>query len=394
MASQEKNSRAHPVRIAGEMGISRDADNLHEIKPLESKGISSGTKPPNIAKASSDAALNLKAKQNLKASQNSKARQNSKAKRNLKTMRNLEVSRAGDARKDEVQAKGAAWNLKAEQAGSESKGANNSATQIRKIEISRSDLNVLSLLANGAFGKNCELLRPSKLSVCGINFVFSCAGAKKGDILELYFRKDGIAERAKNSLSGESGAYLLAKGSPNLQDRVSAAAQNEQSFAKSGAGFARTASAQSAINATSEGLDHIESLTASYDQTFTSSTDVKSANNAALDLAKSSSENSAVNSARSFAENSAINRVCSTDAKSVANSAGNFISNSTENFIKNSTVNPASCELVARIDVSDVYAPSASEITGSVFQNAYPEQTAVQGRITLLKKELADPPRA
>ena len=386
MASQEKNSRARSVRIAGEIEISRDADNLHEIKPLESEGISNGTKPLNIAKASSDAALNLKAKQNLEASQNSKARQNSKAKRDLKTIRNLKMSKASNARKDEAQAKGAAWNLKAEQAGSESKGANNSATQIRKIVISRSDLNVLSLLANGAFGKNCELLRPSKLSVCGINFVFSCADAKKSDILELYLRKDGIAERTKNSLSGKSGAYLLAKESRNLQDGVSAAAQNEQYFAKSGTDFARNASAQSTINATSEDLDHIESLTASYDQTFTCSTDVKPENNAALDLAKSSSENSAANSARSFAENSALNRVCSADAKSVANLAGNFISNSTENFIKNS----ASCELVARIDVSDVYAPSASEIAGSVFQNAYAEQTAVQGRITLLKNGLAE----
>ncbi len=386
MASQEKNSRAHPVRIAGEIEISCDADNLHEIKPLESEGISNGTKTLNATRASSDAALNLKAKQNLKASQNSKARQNSKAKRDLKTVRNLEVSRAGYARKEEAQTKGSAWNLKGKQAGSESKGANNSATQIRKIVISRSDLNVLSLLANGAFGKNCELLRPSKLSICGINFVFSCADAKKGDILELYLSKDGIAERAKNSLSGESGAYLLAKGSLNLQDGVSATAQNEQSFAKSGTDFARNASAQSAINATSEGLDHIESLAACYDQTFTHSTDVKSANNATLDLAKSSSENSAVNSAQSFAENSAINPVCSADAKSVANSARNFISNSTENFIKN----PASCELVARIDVSDVYAPSASEVADSVFQNAYAEQTAVQGRITLLKNGLAE----
>ena len=386
MASQEKNSRARSVWIADGTEISRDTSNLNEIKPLESEGILSGIKTLNATKASSDAALNLKAKQNLKASQNSKARQNSKAKRNLKTMRNLKMSKASNARKDEARAKGAARNLKAEQAGSESKGANNSATQIRKIVISRSDLNVLSLLANGAFGKSCELLRPSKLSVCGINFVFSCADAKKGDILELYLSKDSIAERTKNSLSGESGAYLLAKESRNLQDGVSAVAQNEQSFAKSGTDFARTASAQSAINATSEGLDHIESLTASYDQTFTSSTDVKSANNAALDLAKSSSENSAVNSARSFAENSAINRVCSTDAKSVANSAGNFISNSTENFIKN----PAYCELVARIDVSDVYVPSASEVADSVFQNVYAEQTAVQGRITLLKNGLAE----
>ena len=386
MASQEKNSRARSVRIAGEIEISRDADNLHEIKPLESEGISNGTKPLNIAKASSDAALNLKAKQNLEASQNSKARQNSKAKRDLKTIRNLKMSKASNARKDEARAKGTAWNLKAEQAGSESKGANNSATQIRKIVISRSDLNVLSLLANGAFGKNCELLRPSKLSICGINFVFSCADAKKSDILELYLRKDGIAERTKNSLSGKSGAYLLAKESRNLQDGVSAAAQNEQYFAKSGTDFARNASAQSTINATSEDLDHIESLTASYDQTFTCSTDVKPENNAALDLAKSSSENSAANSARSFAENSALNRVCSADAKSVANLAGNFISNSTENFIKNS----ASCELVARISVSDVYAPSASEVAGSIFQNAYAEQTAVQGRITLLKNELAE----
>ena len=380
MASQEKNSRARSAWIADGTEISRDTGNLNEIKPLESEGILSGTKTLNVAIASSDAAQNLEAKQNLKASQNSKA------KRDLKTMRNLKMSKASNARKDEARAKGAARNLKAEQAGSESKGANNSATQIRKIVISRSDLNVLSLLANGAFGKNCELLRPSKLSVCGINFVFSCADAKKGDILELYLRKDGIAEHAKNSLSGESGAYLLAKESRNLQDGVSAAAQNEQSFAKSGTDFARTASAQSAINATSEGLDHIESLTASYDRTFTSSTDAKSANNAALDLAKSSSENSAVNSARSFAENSALNPVCSADAKSVANSAGNFISNSTENFIKN----PASCELVARIDVSDVYAPSASEVAGSVFQNAYAEQTAVQGRITLLKNGLAE----
>lgn len=390
MASQEKNSRARSVRIADGTEISCDADNLHEIKPLKSEGILSGTKTLNVAIASSDAAQNLEAKQNLKASQNSKARQNSKAKRDLKTVRNLEASRAGDARKDEVQAKGAARNLKAEQAGSESKGANNSATQIRKIVISRSDLNVLSLLANGAFGKNCELLRPSKLSVCGINFVFSCADAKKGDILELYLSKNGIAERTKNSLSGENGAYLLAKGSRNLQDGVSAAAQNEQSFAKSGTDFARNASAQSAINATSEGLDHIESLAASYDQTFTCSTDVKSANNAALDLAKSSSENSAVNSARSFAENSALNPVCSADAKSVANSAGNFISNSTENFIKNPAANPAYCELVARIDVSDIYVPSASEVADSVFQNAYAEQTAVQGRITLLKNGLAE----
>ena len=380
MASQEKNSRAHPVRIADGTEISRDTGNLHEIRPLESERISSGTKALNAARASSDAAQNLEVKQNLKASQNSKA------KRDLKTMRNLKMSKASNARKDEARAKGAARNLKAEQAGSESKGANNSATQIRKIVISRSDLNVLSLLANGAFGKSCELLRPSKLSICGINFVFSCADAKKGDILELYLSKDGIAEHAKNSLSGESGAYLLAKGSLNLQDGVSVAAQNEQYFAKSGTDLARTASTQSTINATSEGLDHIESLTASYDQTFTRSTDVKSANNAALDLAKSSSENSAANSARSFAENSAINPVCSTDAKSIANSAGNFISNSTENFIKN----PAYCELVARIDVSDVYAPSASEVADSVFQNAYAEQTAVQGRITLLKNELAE----
>ncbi|WP_297965042.1 hypothetical protein [uncultured Campylobacter sp.] len=368
MASQEKNSHARSTWIADGTEISRDTGNLNEIKPLESEGISSGTKTLNATKASSDAALNLKAKQNLK------------------TMRNLKMSKTSNARKDEARAKGAARNLKAEQAGSESKSANNSATQIRKIVISRSDLNVLSLLANGAFGKSCELLRPSKLSVCGINFVFSCADAKKGDILELYLRKDGIAERAKNSLSGESGAYLLAKESRNLQDGVSAAAQNEQSFAKSGTDFARTASAQSAINATSEGLDHIESLTASYDQTFTCSADTKSAKNATLDLAKSSSENSAVNSARSIAENSAINRVCSADAKSVANSARNFISNSTENFIKN----PASCELVARIDVSDVYAPSASEVADSVFQNAYAEQTAVQGRITLLKNGLAE----
>jgi len=380
MASQEKNSRARSAWIADGTEISRDTGNLNEIKPLESEGILSGTKTLNVAIASSDAAQNLEAKQNLKASQNSKA------KRDLKTMRNLKMSKASNARKDEARAKGAARNLKAEQAGSESKGANNSATQIRKIVISRSDLNVLSLLANGAFGKSCELLCPSKLSVCGINFVFSCADAKKGDILELYLSKDGIAERTKNSLSGESGAYLLAKESCNLQDRVSAAAQNEQSFAKSGAGFARTASAQSTINAASEGLDHIESLAACYDQTFTRSTDVKSENNAALDLAKSSSENSAVNSAQSFAENSALNRVCSTDAKSVANSAGNFISNSTENFTKN----PAFCELVARIDVSDVYAPSASEVADSVFQNAYAEQTAVQGRITLLKNELAE----
>jgi len=368
MASQEKNSRARSVWIADGTEISRDTGNLNEIKPLESEGISSGTKTLNATKASSDAALNLKAKQNLK------------------TMRNLKMSKTSNARKDEARAKGAARNLKAEQAGSESKGANNSATQIRKIVISRSDLNVLSLLANGAFGKSCELLRPSKLSVCGINFVFSCADAKKGDILELYLRKDGIAERAKNSLSGKSGAYLLAKESRNLQDGVSAAAQNEQNFAKSGTDFARTASAQSAINATSEGLDHIESLTASYDQTFTCSADTKSAKNAALDLAKSFSENSAVNSARSFAENSALNPVCSADAKSVANSARNFISNSTENFTKN----PAYCELVARIDVSDVYAPSASEIAGSVFQNAYAGQTAVQGRITLLKNGLAE----
>ncbi|WP_297944147.1 hypothetical protein [uncultured Campylobacter sp.] len=380
MASQEKNSRARSAWIADGTEISRDTGNLNEIKPLESEGISSGTKPLNIAKASSDAAQNLEAKQNLKASQNSKA------KRDLKTMRNLKMSKASNARKDEARAKDAARNLKAEQVGSESKGTNNGATQIRKIVISRSDLNVLSLLANGAFGKSCELLRPSKLSVCGINFVFSCADAKKGDILELYLRKDGIAERAKNSLSGESGAYLLAKESRNLQDGVSAAAQNEQSFAKSGTDFARTASAQSAINATSEGLDHIESLAACHDQTFTRSTDVKSANNAALDSEKSSSEKSAVNSAQSFAENSALNRVCSTDTKSVANSVGNFISNSTENFIKN----PASCELVARIDVSDVYAPSASEVADSVFQNAYAEQTAVQGRITLLKNGLAE----
>ena len=385
MASQEKNSRARSVWIADGTEISRDTGNLNEIKPLESEGILSGIKTLNATKASSDAALNLKAKQNLKASQNSKA------KRDLKTMRNLKMSKTSNARKDEARAKGAAWNLKAEQAGSESKGANNSATQIRKIVISRSDLNVLSLLANGAFGKSCELLRPSKLlSVCGINFVFSCADAKKGDILELYLSKDGIAERAKNSLSGESGAYLLAKESRNLQDGVSAAAQNEQSFAKSGTDFARNASAQSAINATSEGLDHIESLTASYDQTFTCSADTKSAKNAALDLAKSSSENSAVNSAQSFAENSALNRVCSADAKFVANSAGNFISNSTENFIKNSAANPAYCELVTRIDVSDVYAPSASEVADSVFQNAYAEQTAVQGRITLLKNGLAE----
>lgn len=380
MASQEKNSRARSAWIADGTEISCDTGNLNEIKPLESEGILSGTKTLNVAIASSDAAQNLEAKQNLKASRNSKA------KRDLKTMRNLKMSKASNARKDEARAKGAARNLKAEQAGSESKGANNSATQIRKIVISRSDLNVLSLLANGAFGKSCELLRPSKLSVCGINFVFSCADAKKGDILELYLRKDGIAERAKNSLSGESGAYLLAKESRNLQDGVSAAAQNEQSFAKSGTDFARTASAQSAINATSEGLDHIESLAACHDQTFTRSTDVKSANNAALDSEKSSSEKSAVNSAQSFAENSALNRVCSTDTKSVANSVGNFISNSTENFIKN----PASCELVARIDVSDVYAPSASEVADSVFQNAYAEQTAVQGRITLLKNGLAE----
>ena len=380
MASQEKNSRARSAWIADGTEISRDTGNLNEIKPLESEGILSGTKTLNVAIASSDAAQNLEAKQNLKASQNSKA------KRDLKTMRNLKMSKTSNARKDEARAKGAARNLKAEQAGSESKGANNSATQIRKIVISRSDLNVLSLLANGAFGKSCELLRPSKLSVCSINFVFSCADAKKGDILELYLSKDGIAERTKNSLSSENGAYLLAKGSLNLQDGVSAAAQNEQSFAKSGAGFARNASAQSTINATSEGLDHIESLAASYDQTFTCSADAKSAKNAALDLAKSSSENSAANSARSFAENPAINRVCSADAKSVANSARNFISNSTENFTKN----PASCELVARIDVSDVYAPSASEIAGSVFQNAYAEQTAVQGCITLLKNGLAE----
>ncbi len=384
MASQEKYSRARSVRIAGEIEISRDAD------ALESEGTSNGIKTLNVARASSDTAQNLEAKQNLKASQSSKARQNSKAKRDLKMVRNLKASRASNARKDEARAKGAARNLKAEQAGSESKGANNSATQIRKIVISRSDLNVLSLLANGAFGKSCELLRPSKLSICGINFVFSCADAKKGDILELYLSKDGIAERTKNSLSGESGAYLLAKGSRNLQDGVSAAAQNEQSFAKSGAGFARTASTQSTINATSEGLDHIESLTASYDQTFTCSADAKSAKNAALDLAKSSSENSAANSVRSIAENSAINRVCSTDAKSVANLAGNFISDSTENFIKNSAANPVSYELVARISVSDVYAPSASEIAGSVFQNAYVGQTAVQGHITLLKNELAE----
>ena len=386
MASQEKNSRARSVWIASEMGISRDANDLHETKLLKSEGILSGTKTLNAARASSDAAQNLEAKQNLKASQNSKARQHSKAKRDLKTMRNLKMSKTSNARKDEARAKDAARNLKAEQAGSESKGANNSATQIRKIVISRSDLNVLSLLANGAFGKNCELLRPGKLSVCGINFVFSCADAKNGDILELYLSKDGIAECAKNSLSGESGAYLLAKESRNLQDGVSAAAQNEQSFAKSGTDFARTASAQSAINATSEGLDHIESLAACHDQTFTRSTDVKSANNATLDSEKSSSEKSAVNSAQSFAENSALNRVCSTDAKSVANSAGNFISNSTENFIKN----PAYCELVARIDVSDVYAPSASEVADSVFQNAYAGQTAVQGRITLLKNGLAE----
>ena len=385
MASQEKNSRAHPVRIADGTEISRYADDLHEIKPLESEWISSDTKTLNVARASSDATQNLGAKQNLKASRSSKARQNSKAKRDLK------MSKASNARKDEVQAKGAARNLQAERAGSESKGANNIATQIRKIEISRSDLNVLSLLTNGTFGKICELLRPSKLSICGINFVFSCAGAKKGDILELYLSKDGIAERIKNSLSGKSGAYLLAKELRNLQDGVSAAAQNEQSFAKSGAGFTRTASVQSgAINAVSEDLDHTESLDANYDQTFTLSADAKSAKNAALDLAKSSSENSAANSARSIAENSALNPVCSADAKSVANSARNFISDFTENFIKNSAANPAYYELVARIDVSDVYAPSASEIAGSVFQNAYAEQTAVQGRITLLKNELAE----
>ena len=64
MASQEKNSRAYPVRIADEMGISSDTGNLHDTKPLENEGILSGTKALNVTKASSDAALNLKAKQN------------------------------------------------------------------------------------------------------------------------------------------------------------------------------------------------------------------------------------------------------------------------------------------------------------------------------------------
>ena len=44
MASQEKNSRARSVWIADGTEISRDTGNLNEIKPLESEGISNGTK--------------------------------------------------------------------------------------------------------------------------------------------------------------------------------------------------------------------------------------------------------------------------------------------------------------------------------------------------------------
>lgn len=60
----------------------------------------------------------------------------------------------------------------------------------RVLEISRCDLSALSLVANGGFGRSRALLRPKKLSAAGINFVFSCAEAKKSETLALSLKED------------------------------------------------------------------------------------------------------------------------------------------------------------------------------------------------------------
>ena len=60
----------------------------------------------------------------------------------------------------------------------------------RILEISRCDLSALSLVANGGFGRSRALLRPKKLSAAGINFIFSCAEAKKGETLALSLKED------------------------------------------------------------------------------------------------------------------------------------------------------------------------------------------------------------
>ena len=60
----------------------------------------------------------------------------------------------------------------------------------RILEISRCDLSALSLVANGGFGRSRALLRPKKLSAAGINFIFSCAEAKKGETLALSLKEE------------------------------------------------------------------------------------------------------------------------------------------------------------------------------------------------------------
>ena len=89
----------------------------------------------------------------------------------------------------------------------------------RVLEISRCDLSALSLVANGGFGVSRALLRPKKLSAAGINFIFSCAEAKKGETLALCLKE----EAAKGKIKFTCNHYAQARRSRARNKRANAA---------------------------------------------------------------------------------------------------------------------------------------------------------------------------
>ena len=142
MASQEKNSRARSGKISRPNEISRAGTNS---RAGGISRLSEATCPPEIPCAN-DASDTFKTPRTPEASRGTKTADTFKAARIPKFH--------------------------------------------RVLEISRCDLSALSLLANGGFGRSRALLRPKKLSAAGINFIFSCAEAKKGETLALCLKEE------------------------------------------------------------------------------------------------------------------------------------------------------------------------------------------------------------
>jgi len=148
MASQEKNSRARSGKISRPSEISRAGTNSRSSEISRLSEAARASKIP----CTDDVSDTLKTSRTPKTSRTAKTADAFKASRTTKPARIPKFH--------------------------------------RMLEISRCDLSALSLVANGGFGVSRALLRPKKLSAAGINFIFSCAEAKKGETLALSLKEE------------------------------------------------------------------------------------------------------------------------------------------------------------------------------------------------------------